>query len=59
MNWTPTTEELLENKVAVLEYENDLLIKGLAKMTKKYHRQREGTFACLSLIVLLLLLLCL
>jgi len=54
-----TTEELLENKVAVLEYENDLLIKGLAKMTKKYHRQREYTFACLSLIVLLLLLLCL
>jgi len=57
--WTPSLTELLENKIAHIEYENELLVNGLVKMTRKYHFMLECFYASLSVIVLLILLLCL
>ena len=57
--WTPSLTELLENKIAHIEYENELLVNGLVKMTRKYHFMLECFYASLSVILLLILLLCL
>ena len=57
--WTPSLTELLENKIAHIEYENELLVNGIVKMTRKYHFMLECFYASLSVIVLLILLLCL
>ena len=53
--WTPSLTELLENKIAHIEYENELLVKGLVKMTRKYHFMLECFYASLSVILLLIL----
>ena len=46
--WTPSLTELLENKIAHIEYENELLVNGLVKMTRKYHFMLECFYASLS-----------